>query len=136
MALASIKSKVHLSIARNWMLGIIFILAAVTGAVAQQPADSANEIERLMSVAKAAQEEGHYDDAIRTYRQVVALSKESPRNAALAYFNAGTIYLQFKKYDDAVNAFKQSILLEPNSADANNNLGEALAYLKQYPQAI
>jgi protein O-GlcNAc transferase len=89
-----------------------------------------------MSVAKAAQEEGHYDDAIRTYREVVALTKDSPKNAALAYFNAGILYLRFKKYEDAVNVFRQSLLLDPNSAEANNNLGEALVSLKQYPLAV
>ena len=136
MALHSTSSKVFLKVGRHCLLGLAVILLAVASAYPQATTDSANEVERLMSVAKTAQEDGHYDDAIRAYRQVVALSKQSPRNAALAYFNAGTIYLQFKKYDDAANAFQKSILLEPNSAEANNNLGEALASLKKYPQAV
>ena len=67
---------------------------------------------------------------------MVALSKDSPKNAALAYFNAGILYLRFKKDEDAVNAFRQSLLLDPNSTEANNNLGEALVSLKQYPLAV
>jgi tetratricopeptide (TPR) repeat protein len=117
------------------LLVLVFIVAFGTGLLAQGQT-AANEVERLMSLAKTAQEEGHYDEAILAYRKVVALSKESPKNAALAYFNAGTVYLQFKKYTDAVNAFEHSILLDPNSAEAHNNLGEAHAYLKHYSQAV
>lgn len=136
MALHSTSSRAYLIGGRQWLLGLSIILLAVTNATPQEQTGAANEVERLMSVAKTAQEDGHYDDAILAYRQVVALSKESPKNAALAYFNAGSIYLQFKKYDDAANAFQKSILLEPNSAEANNNLGEALASLKKYSQAV
>jgi protein O-GlcNAc transferase len=136
MTLRSLTSKGCFGVARRSLLGLAVILIAITSVLAQEPTDSASEVDRLMSTAKTAQEEGHYDDAIRTYRQVVALSKESPKNAALAYFNAGTLYLQFKKYDAAVDAFQQSILLDPNSAEANNNLGLALGSLKKHSQAV
>ena len=62
----------------------------------------------------------YYDDAILAYRQVVALSKGTPKNAALAYFNAGIIYLRFKKYAEAANASQQSILFDSSSAEAHN----------------
>lgn len=136
MVAHSTNSNGYIRVALSWLLGLIFIATVITGVRAQERTDSANEIERLMSVAKAAQEEGHYDDAIRTYREVVALTKDSPKNAALDYFNAGILYLRFKKYEDAVNVFRQSLLLDPNSAEANNNLGEALVSLKQYPLAV
>src|SRR6266851_5128742 len=132
----STDSNGYMRVAPARLLALIFILAAVAGVGAQEQTASANEVERLMSTAKTAQEQGHYDDAILAYRQVVALGKASPKNAALAYFNAGAIYLQFKKYDEAANAFQKSILLEPNSAEANNNLGEALASLKKYSQTV
>lgn len=117
-------------------LPALILLATMVISVSAQEQTSAIEAERLMSVAKAAQEQGQYDDAIRAYRQVVVLSKASPKNAALAYYNAGVLYLRFKKYEDAVSAFQQSILHDPSSAEANNNLGEALGALKQYPAAV
>jgi tetratricopeptide (TPR) repeat protein len=135
MVALSINLNGYARVALSGLLGLILVMTMFSSAFPQEPTDPANEVERLISIAKTAQEEGHYDDAIRAYRQVVALSKESPKNAALAYFNAGILYLQFKKYDDAVNAFQQSILLEPNSAEANNNLGMALGSLKQYSRA-
>src|SRR6266852_1014172 len=95
----STDSNGYMRVAPARLLALIFILVVVAGVGAQEQTASANEVERLMSIAKAAQEEGHYDDANRAYRQVVALSKESPKNASLAYFNAGILYLQFKKYD-------------------------------------
>ena len=136
MVARSKDSNGYMRVALARLLALIFILVVVAGVDAQKQSASANEVERLMSIATTAQEEGHYDEAILAYRKVVALSKESPKNAALAYFNAGTIYLQFKKYDEAANAFQKSILLEPNSAEAYNNLGEALASLKKYSQAV
>jgi tetratricopeptide (TPR) repeat protein len=131
MIVAPRNSNIYLKV----VAALIFMATMVIGVCAQDQG-APNEAERLMSVAKAAQEQGQYDDAIRAYRQVVVLSKDSPKNAALAYYNAGVLYLRFKKYEDAVNAFRQSILLDPNSAEANNNLGEALGALKQYPAAV
>ena len=99
--------------------------------VLPQASDPAREVQRLMNAAKTAQDGGHFEDAILAYRQVVALSKDSPKNAALAYFNAGIIYLRFKKYAEAANAFQQSILIDPASAEAHNNLGESLVFQKK-----
>ena len=136
MIVVAITSKAHATIVLSALLGLVLMATIGAGARAQEQSDSAAEVDSLMSGAKAAQEEGRYNDAIRAYRRIVALSKASPKNAAQAYFNAGTIYLQFKKYTDAVNAFQHSIQLQPNSAEAHNNLGEALAYLKQFSQAV
>ncbi|MGI8835625.1 MAG: tetratricopeptide repeat protein [Pyrinomonadaceae bacterium] len=135
MALHTTISKGYLKVARQCVLVLATLLIAGTSAF-PQATDPANEVARLFLAAKTAQEEGKYDDAILAYRQVVALSKDSPKNSALAYFNAGIIYLRFQKYAEAANAFQQSILLDPNSAESHNNLGESLAFQKKFPQAI
>ena len=71
----------------------MLLATLVVSVCAQEQNSATTEAERLMSVAQTALEQGQYDDAIRAYRQVVALSKESPKNAALAYHNAGVLYL-------------------------------------------
>jgi tetratricopeptide (TPR) repeat protein len=127
----------YLRLSRRWLAVPAIVFAFLPGANAQQQSDQNAEVQRLMSVAKSAEANGHYDDAILSYRQIVALSKEAaPQDAALAYFDAGLIYLKFKKYEEAVNAFRLSLKLDSNSAEANNNLGEALSYLKRYPEAV
>ena len=93
MTVAPRNSNIYLTV----VAALIFIATMVIGVCAQDQS-APNEAERLMSVAKAAQEQGQYDDAIRAYRQVVVLSKDSPKNAALAYYNAGVLYLRFKNY--------------------------------------
>ncbi len=118
------------------VLALLLNAALFNSAQAQESAAATDDVQQLMRAAKNAQAEGQYDDAIRAYRQVVALSKDSPKNAAIAYFDAGLIYLRFKNYEAAVNAFQQSLALEPDSAEANNNLGEALAFQKKYAPAV
>ena len=136
MALQISNSTGYVPLSRRWPAALLVLVLGVAGASAQQSSDRAAEVQRLISLAKSAEADGHDDDAILAYRQVVSLSKESPRDAALAYFNAGLIYLKFKKYEEAANAFRLSLKLEPDSAEANNNLGESLLYLKRYPDAI
>lgn len=79
MALHTTISKGYLKVARQCVLVLATLLIAGTSAF-PQATDPANEVARLFLAAKTAQEEGKYDDAILAYRQVVALSKDSPKN--------------------------------------------------------
>jgi tetratricopeptide (TPR) repeat protein len=89
-----------------------------------------------MEAANAAYEQGRSEQSISLYNRVIALSAGAPKTAALAQLRMGNIYLAQRKFDQALNSFKQATLLDPNSADAHNNLGEALGELKQYKPAI
>ena len=105
-------------------------------ASAQTSADVAKEAQRLTRVAQVAQQEGRYDDAIKAYQSITVIAAREPRIAAAAHLNAGNIYLARGNFEAAVAAFERSIKLDGNSAEAQNNLGEALGELKQYPRAL
>lgn len=97
---------------------------------------AASELTALLEAANAAHEQGRSEQSLNLYNRVIALSAGAPQTAALANLRVGNIYLEQRKFDNALNSFKQATLLDPNSADAHNNLGEALGELKQYKPAI
>ncbi len=54
-----------------------------------------------------------------------------------AFLNLGVLYFQAKDYENAVKAMNNVLLINPNNADALNNLGVYLLYFKKdYNQAI
>jgi len=53
-------------------------------------------------------------------------TKSEPRNA-LAWFGLGAAYGYLKRYDDAIEAFRQALRINPENAEAWNNLGIAYA---------
>lgn len=114
-------------------LALICLLAA---AHAQSPDEAVREAQRLGRVAQVAQQQGRFDDAIRAYQTIAVVAKSSPRIAASAHLSAGNIYMSLGKYEEAAAAFRRSLSLDSGSAEAQNNLGEALGELKQYPRAL
>lgn len=65
--------------------------------------------------AKALDEQGHYDEAINQYYQVLRIQ---PRND----FARAMILLRQGKTDDALNYFQEVIRLQPNNAKAHYQL--------------
>jgi tetratricopeptide (TPR) repeat protein len=103
---------------------------------AQSPDDSVKEAQRLTRVAQVAQTQGRYADAIKAYETIGVIARNSPRIAAAALLSAGNIYLITGKFPEAVTSFRSSLSLDPNLAEAQNNLGEALGELKQYQASL
>lgn len=103
---------------------------------ANSPSISANDPQQLLIAGQAAQDQGHFDEAIRTYNRVIALSANQSRTAALANFRIGNAYMSQGKFGNAEVAFERAVTLNPTDAESYNNLGEALGELKQYPRAI
>jgi len=81
-------------------------------------------------------DQNRFDDAVRLYNRVIALSANKPQTAAIANLKIGNAYMVQRKFENAVFGFERAIQLNPNYAEAYNNLGEALGELKQYPRAI
>lgn len=113
-------------------------LLAISGisGLAQSTADPVREAQRLTRVAQVAQQQGRYDDAIKAYQTITVVAAASPRIAAAAHLAAGNIYIMTGRFQDAANTYRKSIALDPMSAEAHNNLGEALGELKQYQPAL
>jgi tetratricopeptide (TPR) repeat protein len=98
--------------------------------------NSGNDPQALLAVGQAAQDQGRFDDAVRTYNRVIALSASQPRTAAVAQFRIGNAYMVQGKFGNAQVAFERAVALNPADAESYNNLGEALGELKQYPRAL
>lgn len=97
--------------------------------------DPLKEAQRLTRVAQVAEQQGRYIDAIKAYQTISIIAKSSPRTAASALQNAGTLYLMIGKLTEAVASFRASLDFEP-TALAQNSLGEALGEMKQYQLAL
>ncbi len=95
-----------------------------------------NDVQQLLAAGQAAHEQGRFDDAIRSFNRVIALSANQPRTAAMANFRIGNVYMAQGKFGNAQFAFEQAVALNPSDAESYNNLGEALGELKQYPRAL
>ena len=59
---------------------------------------------------------------------------KSPEERAATLYNAGNSLYQANKYQEAINAYKQSLRLNPNDEDTRYNLQMARAKLAQQQQ--
>ena len=112
------------------------IMVSVAASHGQSATDPVKEAQRLARVASVAQQQGRLDDAIKAYQTITVVAASSPRIAASAHVAAGNIYMMQGKFTEAVTVFRKAVALDPNSAEALNNLGEALGELKQYQPAL
>ena len=97
---------------------------------------AATDPQQLLSAAQAAQEAGHFDEALRTYNRVITLTANQPRVAASAYLRIGNLYMSQGKFGNAQAAYERAVALNPSDAESYNNLGEALGELRQYQRAL
>lgn len=74
---------------------------------------------------------GHYEQALGPFRRVVELTADSARGQR----DLGTAYYRLDRLDEAVEAYRASIAIEPHD-EAYSNLGTALYYLDRSDEAI
>ena len=117
------------------LLSLLFVPCASLTLAAQVP-DALKEAQRLTRVAQVAEQQSRYDDAIKAYETIAVIAKGSPTIASAALLSAGNIYMGTGKFEKAAASFRGAISLDANSAEAQNNLGEALGELKQYQLAL
>lgn len=60
----------------------------------------------------------------------------TPNTEAVLQYNQGIDFYKIGQYDQAIDAFKAAIKLDPNYIDAYYNLGSVLEYLQQYDAAL
>ncbi|GLB41708.1 putative TPR repeat [Lyophyllum shimeji] len=65
-------------------------------------------------------EEGDVQGAKKMYRRSAEINR-----SASALFNLGVTHYHLKEYDEAIEAWKESISLQPSSPDAHTNLASA-----------
>ena len=110
--------------------------APQTSAVNARSVGAANDVQQLLLAGQAAHNQGRFEEAIRTYNRVIALSANQPRTAATANLRIGNAYMAQGKFGNAEVAYERAVSLNPADAESYNNLGEALGELKQYPRAL
>ena len=77
--------------------------------------------------------EENYTEAEKYAKTALDSLSRSPR-AADAYFNAGDIYLQQRRWSEAIEAFKDSLRRNPGDMDAKSNLAYAQKMLEKQQQ--
>ena len=75
----------------------------------------------------------NYSEAEKFAKKALDSLSRSPR-AADAYYNSGDIYLQQRRWSEAIEAFKSSLRLNPGDMDAKSNLAYAQKMLQNEQQ--
>ena len=120
----------------QFLIVALSLLCVGAEAYAQTISDPLKEAQRLTRVAQTAEQRNQPDEAIKAYETIALVVKSSPAVAAGALVRAGNIYMGTGRFDKAADSFRRAAALNPGSAEAQNNLGEALGELKQYQAAL
>ncbi|KAN0088514.1 hypothetical protein V8E55_005571 [Tylopilus felleus] len=102
----------YLNIPRRWAS------STTPHSTASDPA----ELEALRCLEEGTQklEEGDVQGAKEQYKRSVEIKR-----SASSLFNLGVTHYHLKEFDEAISAWKESIALQPTSADAHTNLASA-----------
>lgn len=83
----------------------------------------------------ALRKQGKWEEAIKEFKKVRTVAKD----AVIIYYNIGMAYMEGKRYEDAVVAFKQAMNLNKVELLANDvvafNIGLAMQFVKKYEPA-
>jgi len=94
---------------------------ATSTSAASSPNDPADyEANKALEAGTKLLEEGDVDGAKAMYRRSVEIKR-----TASALFNLGVTYYHSKEFSEAINAWEESIHLQPSSPDAHTNLASA-----------
>jgi tetratricopeptide (TPR) repeat protein len=77
-----------------------------------------------LNAAQALENNGDIEQAIQTLEQ--AILRGDSQTQQNAHYNLGNLYFRQARYDEAVNAYQEALLLNANDADARFNLELAL----------
>ncbi len=91
--------------------------------------DNKNEIAKF-NMANALQRTGENDKSASAYDDVIKITTDATLQSK-AYYNKALAMLQQNKLNDAIDALKQSLRLQPADNDARENLQKALEQKQQ-----
>ena len=86
------------------------------------------------AMAKAAGNHPQGEKFLQQYRDAKAKLKQDPEDFG-AYFEIGFVKAEFKDYPGAIESYKKSYELNPNSMIALNNLGDIYTRMENYSKA-
>ncbi len=76
---------------------------------------------------------GKYNSAAKAFTQASKIKNAPQILKSAAYYNIGNSAFQKSQYAEAAQAYRNSLLLNPNNPEAAHNLAVALHYLKHPP---
>ena len=126
----------------RWLASTLLILNLASAGVTQQTrvtstrTQVASEVQQLLQRGQNAQDQRRFDEALNSYSRALVLSARDARLAATTNLKIGSVYLVQRKLDSALASFQRAVSLSPDSAEAQNYLGETLGELKQFTRAI
>jgi tetratricopeptide (TPR) repeat protein len=89
--------------------------------------------EAYMQMAGIYEERGEKEKAEEMYQQVVSLD---PKNAALSFYNLGVHAWNENRGEEAAQAFRKALELDPSYAASHRELARALMGLQDFPGAL
>jgi len=79
----------------------------------------------VFNLGNAIFNQSRYEEAARQYEKAAGLI-EDPKQKSKAWYNLGNAHFLNKKYDESVEAFKRSLIADPDDLQAKQNLMMAL----------
>jgi len=92
-----------------------------------------NNTPSLFNLGNSLYQQKQYDSSRKMLAATEKLATDKPSKAAADY-NIGNTYMSQQKWEDAVNAYKQTLRNNPQDADAKYNLSYAQQMMKQQQQ--
>jgi len=86
------------------------------------------------NLGDAYYKQGKFDEATRQFETISSDSKLGKEEKARAFHNLGNSYLQSKKYNESINAYKNALKLNPKDNDTRYNLAYAQNMIQQQQQ--
>jgi Ca-activated chloride channel homolog len=84
--------------------------------------------EAHFNLGDAYYKEGHYDQSLKEYYSSLELTKDPARKAS-TYHNIGNSLLKAKKIKESIEAYKNSLKINPKDMETKYNLSYALSLL-------
>lgn len=82
------------------------------------------------NLSNALQKQNKFDEAAKLLADVTASTKDKSLKSA-SYYNQGVAYSKMKNLEESIEAYKQSLRLNPDDQEARENLEKALLQKKQ-----
>jgi protein O-GlcNAc transferase len=89
-------------------------------------------IHEAFAAAYREQRGGHWEEARRLYRQILADDRAYPE----VLYNLGIVCRKLGRVEEAVEAYQRALTLKPDFPEAENNLGNALRDLWRLDEAV
>ncbi|MDD8017375.1 MAG: tetratricopeptide repeat protein [Bacteroidota bacterium] len=90
-------------------------------------------MEGSYNLGNAVYKQHRFDEAVQNYNQALSKTNDKTTQSQL-YYNMGNSYLDAKQYQESINAYKNSLKLNPQDDDAKYNLSYAYKMLNQQQQ--